>query len=404
MNPKSTRMLPRTVYLLSACNGYLFINQSLLITISALIGFQLADDKRLSTLPLALQFAAVMFTTVPASFFMGRFGRKAGFMLGNTLGITGALIALYSLFTVSFQSFCVATICFGMFAAFGNYYRFTAAELVNEDRKSVAISWVMAGGVLAALIGPNLANWSSRLFEQNPFAGPFAVLIVVYGLSITTLLFARFPKTNKAASDGPLRPVSEIITRPVFIVAVVCQMLGYGTMNLVMTATPLAIKQLGMGMGSTALVIQWHVFSMFAPSFFTGSIIKRIGIAPVLLLGAAAGVAAVSINLSGNSQSHFVSALVLLGISWNFLYVGGTTLLTDAHNAAEKSRTQAVNDLFVFSTVTLTALSAGALHHEFGFRVLNYTVLPLYAITALVVLWLVAIHRRQKPPTTDQTG
>jgi len=180
-------LLPRTVYLLSACNGFLFINQSLLITISALIGYQLADNKSLATLPLALQFAAIMLTTVPASLFMGRFGRKAGFMLGNALGLSGATVALYSLFTSSFYSFCVATICFGMFAAFGNYYRFTAAELVEKNDKGVAISWVMAGGVLAALIGPNLANWSSTLFEQTPFAGPFAVLIVVYVLSVLTL-------------------------------------------------------------------------------------------------------------------------------------------------------------------------------------------------------------------------
>ena len=396
-------LMPRTVYLLSACNGFLFINQSLLITISALIGYQLADDKRFSTLPLALQFAAIMFTTVPASLFMGRFGRKAGFMLGNALGITGAVVALHSLFTFNFYGFCVATICFGMFAAFGNYYRFTAAELVDESRKSVAISWVMAGGVLAALIGPNLANWSGKLFEQNTFAGPFAVLIVVYGLSILTLTAARFPKTDVATSDEPRRSIGEIITQPVFIVAVVCQMLGYGTMNLVMTATPLAIKNLGMGMDSTALVIQWHVFSMFAPSFFTGSIIKRVGIATVLLLGVIAGVTAVTINLSGSSQPHFVSALVLLGVSWNFLYVGGTTLLTDAHNGAEKSRTQAVNDLIVFSTVTLTALSAGALHHVFGWRVVNLTVLPLYSITAIVILWLVSIRRQQIRQTARST-
>ena len=394
-------LLPRTVYLLSACNGFLFINQSLLITISALIGYQLADNKSLATLPLALQFAAIMLTTVPASLFMGRFGRKAGFMLGNALGLSGATVALYSLFTSNFYSFCVATICFGMFAAFGNYYRFTAAELVEKNNKGVAISWVMAGGVLAALIGPNLANWSSTLFEQTPFAGPFAVLIVVYGLSVLTLTAARFPTPAKKTSDGRIRNLSEIITQPVFIVAVVCQMLGYGTMNLVMTATPLAIKHLGMGMDSTALVIQWHVFSMFAPSFFTGSLIKRIGITSVLLLGVIAGVSAVAINLSGSSQPHFVSALVLLGISWNFLYVGGTSLLTDAHNRAEKSRTQAVNDLIVFTTVTLTALSAGALHFQFGWRVVNLTVLPLYAITAAVILWLVSIHRRHGLPSPE---
>lgn len=388
-----TFQLPRAIYLLSICNGFLFINQSLLITISALIGYQLADDKRWSTLPLALQFAAVMVTTVPASLFMGRFGRQAGFLVGNTLGIIGSGIALYSLFNTSFEVFCVATICFGMFAAFANYYRFTAAELVNEDQKSVAISWVMAGGVIAALIGPNLANWSSKVFDTQPFAGPFAVLIIVYMLSIAVVMAARLPRPNNVVSTEPVRSLGNIVTQPVFVVAVVCQMLGYGTMNLVMTATPLAIQARGMGMDSTALVIQWHVFAMFAPSFFTGSIIKKIGLIPVLIAGVVAGLIVVGINLTGETRAHFVLALILLGISWNFLFVGGTTLLTEAHRPAEKSRTQAVNDLMVFSTVTLTALSAGALHHQFGWRVINFTVLPLYAITAAAIFWLYKLQK-----------
>lgn len=393
-----TFQLPRAVYLLSICNGFLFVNQSLLITISALIGFDLADDKRYATLPMALQFFAIMMTTVPASLFMGRFGRQNGFLLGNTLGIIGSVIALFSIFNRSFEGFCIATICFGMFAAFSHYYRFTAAELVKDDQKSVAISWVMAGGVIAALIGPNLANWSSKLFDSQPFAGPFAALIVVYILSIGTMLMARLPKPNKISGDEPMRTIGEIVTQPIFVAAVVCQMLGYATMNLVMTATPLAIKARGMGMDSTALVIQWHVFAMFAPSFFTGSIIKRIGLIPVLMLGVIAGLVTVGINLNGESKSHFVAALILLGISWNFLYVGGTTLLTSAHTAAEKSRTQAVNDLIVFSTVTITALSAGALHHEFGWRAVNFTVLPLYAITAAVIIWLSMLRKRQVLP------
>ncbi len=394
-----TFTLPRAVYLLSVCNGFLFINQSLLITISALIGFELADDKRLATLPMALQFAAIMVTTVPASLFMGRFGRQAGFLLGNALGITGAIIALISLFSQSFEGFCVATVCFGMFAAFSNYYRFTAAELVNEEQKSVAISWVMAGGLLAALIGPNLANWSSKMFDTEPFAGPFAVLIFVYILSIATMLAARLPAPVETANTQPVRSLGEIITQPIFIVAVVCQMLGYGTMNLVMTATPLAIQAQGLGLDSTAVVIQWHVFSMFAPSFFTGSIIKRFGLIPVLICGVIAGVTAVGVNFTGNSVAHYVTALVLLGISWNFLFVGGTTLLTDAHQPAEKARTQAVNDLIVFSTVTLTALSAGALHHEFGWRAVNMTVLPLFALTLAAITWLAFVQKKDRYET-----
>lgn len=396
-----TLKLPRAVYLLSVCNGFLFINQSLLITISALIGFELADDKRLATLPMALQFAAIMLTTIPASLFMGRFGRQTGFLLANLVGISGALIALYSIFNRSFEGFCIATLCFGVFAAFSNYYRFTAAELVGNEQKSVAISWVMAGGVLAALIGPNLANWSSKTFDAEPFAGPFLILIGVYFLSIITMLAARLPPPNKINKDAYIRPLSEIMTRPVFIAAVVCQMLGYATMNLVMTATPLALHARDMGMDSTAMVIQWHVFSMFAPSFFTGNLIKRIGLIPVLMLGVVTGICVVLIHFHGETRAHFVSALALLGISWNFLYVGGTTLLTDAHSMAEKSRTQAANDFIVFSTVTLTALSAGALHHEFGWRVINLTVLPMYAIAAAVIAWLYIIRNRQMLATPN---
>jgi len=396
-----TMRLPRAVYLLSLCNGYLFINQSLLITVSALIGLQLADDKRLSTLPMAMQFAAVMVATVPASLFMGRFGRQAGFLLGNCVGILGASIALVSLFKSSFEGFCVATVCFGVFAAFSNYYRFTAAELVEQKQKSVAISWVMAGGVIAALIGPNLARWSSNFFETQPYAGPFAVLLVVYLLSIATVIAAKLPAPLRNQSTETIRSVGEIVSQPIFIVAVVCQMLGYGTMNLVMSSTPLALSARDMGLDNTALVIQWHVFAMFAPSFFTGHIIRLIGLIPVLLMGVVFGLIVVVINFSGETLPHFVAALVLLGISWNFLFVGGTTLLTDAHRPAEKSRAQAVNDLIVFSTVTVTALSAGALHHEFGWRAVNLTVVPLYLITAATIGWLLLIRRRENAHSTS---
>jgi len=388
--------LPKAVYLLSLCNGYLFINQSLLITISGLIGLQLATDKSLATLPMALQFAAVMCTTVPASLFMGRFGRQAGFLLGNSLGIVGACIALYALFTSSFESFCVATFCFGMFAAFSHYYRFTAAELVEGELKSVAISWVMAGGVLAALIGPNLASWSSTLFTTERFAGPFAVLILVYLLSMLTVLSARLPRPSKVTINDARRSIKVIASQPIFIVAVICQMLGYGTMNLVMSATPLAMAARDYQLDNTALVIQWHVFAMFAPSFVTGHLIKALGLVPVLVSGVVCGLACVAINLNGESQWHFLVALILLGISWNFLFVGGTSLLVEAHTTAEKSRTQAINDLIVFSTVTITALSAGRLHHHYGWQTVNLTVIPLYLVTAVAIAWLIYL-RRAKP-------
>ncbi len=389
----STTRLPKSIYLLSLCNAYLYICASLLITISALIGFELAPDKRLSTLPLALQFFAIMCGSVPASLIMGKIGRKAGFLIGGSIGVVGACIALWSVFNAHFIGYCLATVCFGLFAAFGNYYRFTAAEVVPPSGKSLAISMVMAGGVIAAFIGPNLANWSAGFFPSSLFAGPFAVLIGVYFLSMMTIAFADLPAPVKSDEPYNGRSLTLILAQPVFIIAVLCQMLGYGTMNLVMTATPLAMQDHSYGLGATAFVIQWHVVSMFAPSFITGHLIQKIGIVKVLGMGVALGLSCVAINLMGSSMMHYTASLVLLGVSWNFLFIGGTSLLTDVYQSSEKSRTQAANDLIVFSTVTITALAAGGMHHLFGYRIVNISVIPFLLITGLAVIWLSRIRR-----------
>jgi len=382
--------MPFTVYLLSMCNAYMYVGASMLITVSALIGFDLAPDKRLSTLPLALQFFAIMCTSVPASFIMGKFGRKIGFLLAGMVGVVGAAIALWSILNDSFYSYCAATICFGVFAGFANYYRFTAAEVVNPSNKSLSISLVMAGGVIAAFIGPNLATWSSGMFEAHKFAGPFVVLMGVYLLSMCTISFADLPVLNTHIVEGnhAVRPLIELISQPIFIVAVTCQTLGYGAMNFVMSSTPLAMNAHSYGMAETGTVIQWHVVAMFAPSFITGHLIKHLGIIPVLLAGALFGFISIAVNLFAPiSVANFVIALVALGVSWNFLYVGGTTLLTDAYNPAEKSRAQGFNDLIVFSTVTLTALTTGTVHHLWGWQSVNLLALPMLFITFMAIAW-----------------
>ena len=384
----SAERLPFTVYLLSLCNAYLYIGQSLLITVTALIGMQLAPDKQFATLPLALQFFSIMCFSVPASLIMGRIGRKNGFILAGCIGVFGASLALWSVLNEFFAGYCAATICFGMFSAFANYYRFTAAEVATPATKNVAISLVMAGGVIAAFIGPNMVNWSSGIFEARPFAGPFAALIVVFTIGILTISFAKLPRVKKEQQAKGGRPLSVIARQPRFIVAVICQALGYATMNLVMTATPLAMHLHTYDMSQTAFVIQWHIVAMFGPSFFTGKLINRFGMNAVLMTGVVTGFACVLLNLHGQSMSHFIAALVLLGISWNFMFVGGTTLLTDTYEPAEKSRAQAANDFIVFSTVTLTALSAGALYHHFGWRVINLSVLPFLTVACLAICWL----------------
>jgi len=369
----------------------MYVGASMLITISALIGFELADDKRLATLPLALQFFAIMCTSVPASYVMGKFGRKIGFLLAGAIGVVGASIALWSVLNTNFYAFCAATICFGVFAGFANYYRFTAAEVVSPSNKSLSISLVMAGGVIAAFIGPNLATWSSGIFADHPYAGPFVVLMGVYILSMCTIAFADLPVLNTHVVEGnhTVRPLIELVSQPIFIVAVVCQMLGYGAMNFVMSSTPLAMHAHQYGMADTGTVIQWHVVAMFAPSFITGHLIKHLGMVPVLLAGAVFGFISIAINLLAPvSVTNFVIALVALGVSWNFLYVGGTTLLTDAYNPAEKTRAQGFNDLTVFSTVTLTALTTGTVHHLWGWQSVNLLALPMLLIAFVAILWL----------------
>ena len=273
---EARQRLPLTVYLLSLCNAYQFVGATMLITLSALIGFELAPDKRLATLPLALQFFAIMCTSVPASMVMGKFGRKIGFLLAGSIGVMGAAVAIFAILNSNFYGFCAATICFGIFVGFGNYYRFTAAEVVKPQLKSTAISLVMAGGVLAAFIGPNLATWSSGIFESHHFAGPFVMLMGVYVLSMCTIAFADLPvkHENVMVDTSDARPLKELLFQPIFIVAVACQMLGYGSMNFVMSSTPLAMHAHDYNMAQTGTVIQWHVVAMFAPSFITGHLIK----------------------------------------------------------------------------------------------------------------------------------
>lgn len=387
----SSERMPFSVYLLSMCNAYMFIGASMLITVSALIGFELAADKRLTTLPLALQFFAIMCSSVPASYIMGRWGRKIGFLLAGSIGVIGAAVAIWSILNAHFYGYCVATICFGIFSGFGNYYRFTAAEVVSNANKSMAISLVMAGGVIAAFIGPNLANWSSAIFASHQFAGPFVVLMGVYLLSMFTIAFADLPVRMSAevVDRSQIRPLAELVMQPIFIVAVICQMLGYGAMNFVMSSTPLAMEANQYAMSDTATVIQWHVVAMFAPSFVTGYLIKRVGIVPVLLSGALLGFVSIAINLLAPiSVANFVIALIALGVSWNFLFVGGTTLLTDAYRPEEKSRAQGANDLMVFSTVTLTALTTGTVHHLFGWYMVNILAIPMLLIPLFAIVWL----------------
>lgn len=369
---------------------------SLIIASAALVGLQLAEDKSLSTLPLAVHFIAIMLASIPAAMLMKRIGRKASFLFATLFGFSGAAIATWSIVENEFYGFMLGVFLIGVFNGFANYYRFTAADSVDLSHKSRAISFVLAGGVIAAIVGPNLANYTKEFIENAYFAGSYAALIVLYILSLIAISFLKLPDTQTEQTvEKVSRPLKEIVKQPAWQVAVICGMLGYGVMSFVMTATPLAMKHHAHGFSDTSFVIQWHVLAMFAPSFFTGSFIRKAGELPVMFLGGVLGFVCVFVNLMGTSVTHFWVALVLLGLSWNFLFVGATSLLTQTYHAAERFKVQALNDFIIFTSVALASLSAGYLQYHFGWRSVNVGVLPLLTIILLSVLYLGGWQKKQ---------
>jgi MFS family permease len=390
--------MKKNVLLLAACQAMLMTGGSLLIATSALVGYRLAPDKALATLPLAMQMLASMLTSIPASLLMQRVGRRAGFLLGSSIGIVGAGLAAYAIVTGSFALFTLGAALSGTFAGFGNYYRFAAADVATADYRSTAISYVLAGGVVAAFIGPNLAHWTSTWLVA-PFAGSYLALAGILVLSFGTQLFLDIPRPARETRGGG-RALSIIVRQPVFMVAALGGMFGYGIMALVMTATPLAMHDHHYAFGDTAFVIEWHVLGMFAPSFFTGHLIRRFGVLQVMLAGGLLSAACVGINLTGTSLSHFWLALFLLGMGWNFLFIGATTLLTETYAPEEKAKTQALNDFLVYSMVTIAVLSAGTLQHRLGWQAVNYGVIPLIAVVVLAVAWLL-LRRHTAAPVQD---
>ncbi len=385
----SFRTIPPSVYLLALCQALMMSSTSLLITASALVCLTLTPDKSLVTLPLSLQFFGLMLTSMPASILMGKLGRKKGFLIGTLFGITGASLLVYAVFNDLFWLFAVGSFLIGIFNGFGIYYRFAAVDMVSEENRPKAISYVMVGGVIAAFVGPNLANFGRSMFPEEPFAGGFVYATIIYALVFMVISFIKFPDaiSQKTLEEVP-RPLSRISRQPMFIVAVICGMLGYAIMSYLMTATPLAMKHHAHGFGDTAFVIQWHVLAMFAPSFFTGNIIQKFGVLNVILVGALLAIVTVVTNLLGQTVWHFWAALFALGVSWNFLFIGATSLLTQTYRPEEKAKAQGFNDFVVFTLVTIASLSAGMLQHKLGWAMVNYGALPFIMIILISVVWL----------------
>ncbi len=384
----------RNVVLLAICQALAMTSMTMNMTVTALTGHDLAPDPAWATLPLSLQFLATMLTALPASLYMRRVGRRLGFVTGVLIGVCGAAIATVAVLQNQFLLFCLGSMLIGSFQGFAILYRYAAADTASEAFRPRAISLVLAGGVVAALAGPELAKWSYDLLDPIPFAGTFVVIAVVQSISWIFLIFVQIPTPTAAERATSGRPIGVIVRQPVFMVAILGAMIGYGTMTFLMTATPLAMVACGFKFEDAAFVIQWHAVGMFLPSFFTGSLIQRFGVIRIMLTGAFAYLACILINVSGIELLQFFSGLVLLGVGWNFLFIGGTTLLTQAYRPEEKAKVQGLGDFLVFTSSTVAAFSSGAMNHAFGWQTLNFSVLPLVAIVAGALLWYRA---RQEP-------
>jgi predicted MFS family arabinose efflux permease len=381
------RHASRNVFLLACCQALLFTNNVTLISLNGLAGYALAHDKALATLPVTGYVVGAAISTLPASLWMKKVGRRGGFYTGTVFGVAGAAIATLAIWLASFWLLVAGTLVLGTYNAFGQYYRYAAADVATLDWKARAISLVMAGGLVGGIIGPELSKHTVDL-AQPRYLAAYASLIGFCVVTMGILSMLRFPPLKAEEGHGPTRPLREIVAQPAFFVAIAVAALGYGVMNLLMTSTPLAMGFCGHPYAAAASVISAHVVAMFGPSFFTGSLIHRFGVLRVMLVGVALMFACVAIGLSGQQVAHFWWSLAVLGVGWNFMYVGGTTLLTEAYRPAEKAKTQGAGEILIFCTTATSSFSSGVLVSASGWNTLNYVALPFLALAACAVLWL----------------
>ena len=374
-------------------------SMSLIGTVSGLVGYSLTEDKALATLPHALQYVGMMSVTFPASLLMGRIGRQLGFLVGVTFALLGASIAAGAIVLGHFWLFCLGSGLVGCSTGFGQYYRFAAADVASVAYRSRAISWVLSGGIVAAFAGPNLAGFTQHLVGDTAFVGGYVTVIVLGCVSFLVILLVRVPKVDPTHIEGPARPLREIIRDPTYAIAVVCGAVAYTTMALVMTATPLAMKANGLPFQDTVLVIQWHILGMYGPAFFTGHIIRKFGVLRVMQTGAVLSALCAVVNLSGDSTGYVWLGLFIIGVGWNFLFTGATTLLTETYSEAEKSRAQGFNDLALFSGVAFAALLSGTMHFYLGWAMLNATMLVPPVVATVLIFWLRGYRARTAVPT-----
>ncbi|MGH8166746.1 MAG: MFS transporter [Woeseiaceae bacterium] len=362
------------------------------VTLGGIIGANLSDNAALATLPVSIMVVSVASTTIPATMLMRAIGRRRSFSLSSLSAAAAVLLATFALRTSSFEWFIAAAALFGVNMAFTQQYRYAAAESVERSYAARAISLVLVGSIGGAIIGPELVRFGQYAIEGVQYAGTLFAVAALYVLQAALFLLLEPLKGGQdERHETPQRPLREIVRHPVFIVAVLGGTIGYGVMTLIMTATPLSMHiNDGYSIEQTADVIRSHVLGMYVPSLFAGFVIERLGISRMMAVGAAGLMAACVVGLQGHSYMHYTAALVLLGIGWNFLYIGGTTMLTLTYSMSERFKAQAVNEFSVFGTSAAASLLAGTVMHIYGW----YTLVLLPGPLLLVILAGLYVVRR----------
>ncbi|MGH8688519.1 MAG: MFS transporter [Burkholderiales bacterium] len=383
----------RNVGLLAVCQALLLTNNATLIAINGLAGRSLAPIPALATLPVTAWVAGGALATMLASLHMKRVGRKRGLETGTRWGIVGALLCGGAVWVHSFWLLCFGALVFGVYNAYGQYYRFAAADVAGPSFKSTAISLVLAGGLVGGILGPTTSRFTINLMEPK-FVAAYLALIVFAVATMGVLHFVRIPPLDEKAKSAAGRPLRVIAAQPKFIVAVLSGAFGYGVMNFLMTSTPIAMDVCGHPYGDAAFVISSHVIAMFAPSFVTGRIIRRFGVLPVMFTGALLNFAAIGVALSGVAVTQFWWSLVCLGVGWNFLYIGGTTLLTETYRPEEMAKAQGANDQTIFLMMVVSSFTSGMTVTTAGWAQVNLIALPMVAVVAIAIAWFGLARRR----------
>lgn len=378
----------RNALLLAAAQALGGANASIVIALGGLTGsYLLGDDKSLATLPITAMVLGIAAGALPAGHLMRWIGRRAGFMVGAAIGLCAAIGATWAVVLASFSLFCLASFFSGIYGAFVHQFRFAAADTASESFKPKAISWVMAGGVLAGVIGPQTVIHTKDLLEPLMFAGAYVGQAVLTLLTMLVLSFLRFPPPTPVKHRSGGRPILEIMRQRTFIVAAISGICAYALMSYVMTAAPLAMVACGFTAADAALGIQWHVLAMFGPSFFTGSLIARFGKMKVVAAGFALLCGCAVVALQGIELYHFWTALILLGVGWNFAFIGATAMVTDTYRPEERNRVQAANDFLVFGCVAAASLLSGKTLNAFGWETINLVVFPVVIVCCLLLLF-----------------